>query len=65
MAKLALFHEGIDNKLTTKKRKVLKNTYYIGSSILLPNDFWHLVYDYVNFVVLKLLNYNLKLKLNY
>ena len=48
MTKIVLIHEGYDERLSTKKRKVLLNKHYISSSKLNPSDFWHLVFDYLD-----------------
>ena len=48
MTKIVLIHEGYDERLSTKKRKVLLNKHYISSSKLNPSDFWHLVFEYLD-----------------
>lgn len=48
MVKIVLIHEGYNEALSTKKRKVLLNKHYISSSKLNPSDFWHLVFEYID-----------------
>ena len=48
MVKIVLIHEGYNEALSTKNRKVLLNKHYISSSKLNPSDFWHLVFEYID-----------------